>query len=151
MKFLAAAHAISTALGARDVSRKEFYIRNYRDLSAELVMLNRDLRFLLGKRRINEFIISHAALGPLARDFGLKQIALETGGKEIGPEELTRVADLARRLKIPTVFVVKQHSKAQARALARELDAELVEIDPLAENYLDNMRAIGMQLAAATR
>ncbi|MBI1732621.1 MAG: zinc ABC transporter substrate-binding protein [Gammaproteobacteria bacterium] len=151
MRFLDAAHVFSTALAQRDTVRKGIYTRNYRDLSAELVMLHRDLRYLLGNRRIDEFIISHAALGPLALDHGLIQIALESGGREVGPETLAGIAALARRLDIRAVFAVKQNSQAPARALARELDAELIEIDPLAENYLDNMRAIGRLLAQATQ
>jgi zinc transport system substrate-binding protein len=149
MSFMAAAHGISRALGARDAIRKGIYARNYRELSAELVMLRRDLRFLLRKRRIDEFIISHAALGPLADEFGLKQIAMETGGREMGPEALASLAALGRQLKIRHVFALPQHGQAQARALARELGAELVQIDPLAENYLDNMREIGRKLGAA--
>ncbi|MNC93181.1 hypothetical protein D3C83_97520 [compost metagenome] len=54
-------------------------------------------------------------------------------------------------MNIRAVFVQKQHGRGPAAALARELGAELVEIDPLAENYLDNMRAIGRLLGAATR
>ena len=151
MRFLRAAELMRAALTGRDSANRRIYDQKYRTLSAELVMLHRDLRYLLKDRRINEFIISHAALGPLAKDQGLTQIALETGGKEVGPKSLAEIAAQARRLGIRNVFVLKQHNQGPARALARELNAELVEIDPLAENYLDNMRAIGRLLGAATR
>ena len=151
MQFLRTAQFMRAALGSRDVGGRAIYDRNYRKLSSELVMLHRDLRYLLKDRRINEFIISHGALGPLAQDYGLTQIALESGGRDVGPKTLAGIAALARSKNIRTVFVQKQHSQGPARALARELNAELVEIDPLAGNYLDNMRAIGRLLGAATR
>jgi zinc transport system substrate-binding protein len=151
MGFLHEAALMRATLLSRDVGNRRMYDQTYRTLSAELVMLNRDLRYLLKDRRIDEFIISHAALGPLAQDQGLKQIALESGGKEVGPKTLAEITATARRLGIRTVFVVKQHNQGPARALARELNAELVEIDPLAENYIDNMRNIGRLLGAATR
>lgn len=151
LQFLRAAQLMHAALVSRDAGNREIYDRSYRKLSAELTMLHRDLRYLLKDRRINEFIISHGALGPLAEDYGLTQIALESGGREVGPKTLAQITTLARRQKIRTVFVQKQYNQAPARALARELDAELIEIDPLAGNYLDNMRAIGRLLGAATR
>lgn len=151
MRFLRAAELMHAALLSRDIGNRAFYDRSYRNLSAELAMLHRDLRYLLKGRRINEFIISHGALGPLARDHGLTQIALESGGREVGPKTLADITALARRQGIHSVFLLKQHNQGPARALARELNAELVEIDPLAENYLDNMRAIGRLLGAATR
>lgn len=151
MQFLRAARLIHAALVSRDVGNRAIYDRNYRKLSAELTMLHRDLRYLLKDRRIDEFIISHGALGPLAEAYGLKQLALESGGREPGPRSLAAITDRARQLNIRAVFVQKQHGRGPAAALARELGAELVEIDPLAENYLDNMRAIGRLLGAATR
>ncbi len=151
MRFLRAAELMRAALLSRDQGKRGIYDQKYRTFSAELVMLHRDLRYLLKDRRIDEFIISHGALGPLARDQGLTQIALESGGKEVGPKFLADITALARRLGIRTVFVLKQYNQGPARALARELNADVVEIDPLAENYLDNMRAIGRLLGAATR
>lgn len=151
LRFLRAARLMHDALAGRDAANRLIYDRRYRRLSEELTMLHRDLRYLLRHRRIDEFIISHGALGPLADAYGLKQIALEDGGREAGPRTLAGIVELAKSLGIRTVFVQKQHGSASARALARELGAALVEIDPLAENYLDNMRAIGHLLAAATR
>ncbi len=149
-QFLSAAERIYTALLSRDSGNSALYQKRYQALNAQLTMLNRDLRNVLKDRRINEFIISHGALGPLAEEYGLIQIALDSGGREVGPKTLAEITLLARRQNIRTVFVLKQHNQGPARTLARELDAELVEIDPLAENYLDNMRAIGRLLAAAT-
>lgn len=151
LQFLRAAQLIHAALVQRDVGNRRLYDGNYRKLSEELIRVHRDLRHLLKDRRIDEFIISHGALGPLADAYGLKQVALDTGGRELGPKALAGVVDLARRQNIRIVFVQKQHGRGPAEALAREIGAELVEIDPLAENYLDNMRTMGRLLAMATR
>lgn len=151
MQFHYAAQLIHDALVQRDPGNRPLYDRNYRELGEELTRLDRDLRELLADRRIDEFIISHGALGPLAVAYGLKQVALDAGGREMGPRALAGVVELARRQDIRIVFVQKQHGRGPAEALAREIGAELVDIDPLAGNYLDNMRAIGRLLGMATR
>lgn len=151
LQFLHAAELVHGTLRRLDPANGAEYDRNFHDLGAELARLHGDLQALLARRRIDVFVISHGALGPLAHVLGLTQIALESGGRELGPRTLAGVTDRARRLGIHTVLVQKQHARGPARALAGELGAELVEIDPLAADYPDNMRAIGRVLAAATR
>lgn len=151
LQFLHAAELMHETLVRLDPANSALYDGNFRHLGAELAALHRELQALLAHRRIDAFVISHGALGPLAHALGLTQIALESGGRELGPRALAGVTDQARRLGIRTVLVQKQHARGSALALAGELGAVVVEVDPLAADYPDNMRAIGRVLAATTR
>jgi zinc transport system substrate-binding protein len=145
------ARAVRDALRDADPSGARFYSDACERLLAELHVLDGEVRELLDRPRTPYFIISHASLGRFADAYGLRQIALEEGGKEAGPRRLTEIISLARREGIRTVFVQSQYHSGAARTLARELGAEIVEIDPLAENYPAAMRAIARAISHATR
>lgn len=138
------------ALVSADPSGAEAYRMRHELLLVDLTVLEREMRGQLARPRTPYFIISHASLGRLAGAFGLEQIALEEGGKEAGPRRLASIIDLARREQIRTVLVQTQYRSGSARTLARELGAEVVEIDPLAADYLAGMRAIARAIADAT-
>ncbi|MGH8247189.1 MAG: metal ABC transporter solute-binding protein, Zn/Mn family, partial [Gammaproteobacteria bacterium] len=67
------------------------------------------------------------------------------------PRAISEIVNRARMENIGTVFVQKQFNSPAVRALAEELGADMVEIDPLAENYVSNMSDIAVKLAVATR
>jgi zinc transport system substrate-binding protein len=67
--------------------------------------------------------------------------------KEPGPKYLGEVIDLARRNNITTIFVEPQFNPKSAEVIAREMNAGIVALDPLAENYLDNMRNASREIA----
>lgn len=127
------------------------YTANLEALRADLVRLHADIQGALHGRRTRYFIISHGSLGPFADAYGLVQIALEAGGHSAGPRQLAGIVRLARTEGIGTILVQKQFSLAPARTLAAELDAQLIEVDPLADDYIAGMRAIAAAVAAATR
>lgn len=145
------AGVIFEALLAADPSGAEMYRERHERLLGELAVLEDEMRGRLARARTPYFIISHASLGRFADAFGLEQIALEEGGREAGPRRLAAIIDLSRRERIRTLFVQSQYRSGAARTLARELGADIVEIDPLAEDYLAGMRAIAGAIADATR
>jgi zinc transport system substrate-binding protein len=144
------AGVVLDALVSVDPSAAEAYRARHEQLLDELDTLEREMRSRLAGPRTPYFIISHASLGRFADAFGLEQIALEEGGKEAGPRRLAAIIDLARRERVRTVFMQTQYRSGSVRTLARELGADVVEIDPLAADYLAGMRAIARAIADAT-
>jgi zinc transport system substrate-binding protein len=63
-------------------------------------------------------------------------------GKEPGPRELAQLIDYARAEGIRVIFIQSQFNTEAAAAVARAVNGQVVAIDPLAEDYLDNMRRI---------
>ena len=88
------------------------------------------------------FIIYHPALAYMARDFGMQQIVLEFEGKEPHPVHIKEIIDLAKEKNIHSIFVQKQFSIDNSRSLAKEINAEIITIDPMEENWKEQMISI---------
>ena len=67
--------------------------------------------------------------------------------KEPGPRYLAEVISLARQNNITTIFVEPQFNPKSAEVIAREMNASVVTLDPLAANYLESMERAGQQIA----
>ncbi len=85
------------------------------------------------------FLVVHPAWGWFARQYDLVQIAIEEEGKQPGPGELIPLIERARASRLRVVFVQPGFSRRRATLVAGEIGAELVELDPLARDWLDNM------------
>jgi len=94
------------------------------------------------------FIIYHPALAYLARDYGMEQVVLEFEGKEPPPAHIKAIIDLAKAKNIHSVFVQKQLSIDNSRSLADEINARIIPIDPMDENWDVQMISILNNLLA---
>lgn len=78
-----------------------------------------------------EFLIYHPALTYLAMDYSMKQHVLEQDGKEPTPSHMNSTIREAREKHIRSIFVQKQFNMDNARQIAREIDGEIIPLDPL--------------------
>ncbi|OIQ50469.1 High-affinity zinc uptake system binding-protein ZnuA precursor [Pseudodesulfovibrio hydrargyri] len=85
------------------------------------------------------FMVFHPSWGYFARRYGLTQVAIEAGGSEPSPRHLAEIIDHGRELGVSVVFVQPQFSRRSADVIASELDARVVPLDPLAEDWKDNL------------
>jgi len=92
-------------------------------------------------------MVSHPAYTYFCSDYGLQQFSIERHGSEPGAQAVTELLQEARQKRIRRIIVQPQHSSKGAALLARTLDAEIVEVDPFAEDYFDNMRRIAWKFA----
>ena len=88
------------------------------------------------------FFVYHPAFGYIASLYGLRQKAIELGGREATPTRMAAVIREARQQQVKTVFVQKQFNPASAKALANAIKGEVVELDPLAADAEKNFRLI---------
>ncbi len=140
---------VGQALEQLDPPRAARYVRRARALHDELLSLHRELEELLAPVAGGTFVVFHPSWGYFADAFGLRQLPIETGGHEPGPRALASLVEAARAAGARAVFVQPQFSKQSARAVAQALDAEIVEADPLARDYIENLRQVARQVAAA--
>ena len=89
------------------------------------------------------FIVYHPVWSYLARDYNLRQIAIEQDGKEASPDKLKAIIDFARKNDIHIVFVQKEFSDMQARTIANEIDGEVVRLNPLDYDWFNTMKEFG--------
>lgn len=88
------------------------------------------------------FFVHHPAFGYFAHLYGLRQQAVELGGRETTPARLAQVIKQARQAKVKVIFVQKQFNPASGRALADAIKGEVVELDPLAADVEKNLEAV---------
>jgi zinc transport system substrate-binding protein len=143
-----AAH-IRDTLSAINTADAEYYAENCRILvlaiDNEFAALRRELAPLRGS---NVFVY-HPSFGYFLDEFGITQQAVETGGKSPGPRELSRLIALAKQEHPTAIFVQAQFPVSAAKTVADAVGAELISLDPLAPDWLANIRYMGEALKAA--
>jgi zinc transport system substrate-binding protein len=85
------------------------------------------------------FMIYHPAYTYLARDYGFEQLAIEHLGKSPSVGRLKASIQQAREHQVKAIFVQKEFDKTNAEVIAREIDAQIIEVNPLNENWLEEM------------
>ena len=96
-------------------------------------------------------LVFHPAYGYFARRYGLIQRAIEVDGKAPSARRLAMVVDEVRQQPVPVLFVQPQFSRAAAERVAAALDCQLVELDPLAGDYLANLETMAGRIVGALR
>ena len=133
---------VAQELAAADPERHSVYENGRARLVAELEALDAELRDRLTPLDGTTFIVFHPAWGYFADDYGLRQVAIEIDGKEPSEIELTRLAQEARELGARAIFVQPQITGHSARSIAAAVGADVVTIDPLAEDVAENLRRV---------
>jgi zinc transport system substrate-binding protein len=140
---------ICEALAMQDSAHRGLYEANYRRFAADLQALDRHIRDRLNGLEGNSFMVFHPSWGYFADAYGLRQIPIESGGKEPGARSLQRVIELGQREHVKVIFVQEQFSTRMAETVARALDARVVKVDPLAEDYVSNLYHVADVFAQA--
>ncbi|MBT5027692.1 MAG: zinc ABC transporter solute-binding protein [Nitrospinaceae bacterium] len=134
------AKIIKDALTHVQPNHEKFFAANLQSFKDDLDALDRDIRQTLAKTNDHRFMVFHPAWTHFAEDYGLEQISIEEGGKEPGARALQKIIAKGKKLEIKVIFVQKQFSLSIARKIANMMGARVREIDPLAEDYMENMR-----------
>lgn len=124
------------------------YTLNYGKLQAALQQLDREVGSRLKAAGTRYFLIYHPALTYYARDYGIRQVAIENEGKEPSARELTRIIKQARADGITRILYQSQFPASAVEIIARDLHATSVAIDPLREDVLANIAEITDQITA---
>lgn len=118
------------------------YTENYKRLAEKLRQLDRRTEEKITRSGIRYFIVYHPALTYYARDYGIRQEAVETDGKEPSAKRLAELIRMARKDGIRKIFYQKQFPASVVETIARDIDASPVEIDPLHEDVIANIDSI---------
>lgn len=132
---LVIAAAVKSLLIDLNPEKREKYEVNYTNLVKSINDIDKKAMELFSLCRNKSFMIFHPTLGYLARDYGLKEIAVENEGKEPTPSSLKELIDIGKAEKIRVIFIQREYDTKNARAIAAETGAVLETIDPLSENW----------------
>lgn len=130
-----------------DTEHATEYDARLRQLLEDLNRLDESVREKLASHSGKTFLVFHPAFGYFADAYGLEQLAVEFEGKEPSARQLASIVETARLKNIRTIFVQKQFPSRAAQALAREMGASVVELDPLAYDYIGSIQAMAQSIA----
>ena len=142
---------ICTGLIQVDPANKDYYIQNRDDYLQKLKALDGELNQTFAAKASRIFIVYHPAWTYFARDYSLDQVPILENEKEPGPKYLASVIDKARKNNITVVFVEPQYNPKSAVVIAKEMKASVETLDPLGQNYLEDMRYAGQEIAKSLK
>lgn len=123
------------------------YAENYNKLCVKVLELEEEVAEIFHSGKQSAFIIYHPALTYLARDYDLKQIAIEEHGKEPSVRRIGEIIEYARKEGIKRVLYQSELPASSVEAICKDSGAQAVEINPLAEDIFANIRTITTLIA----
>lgn len=142
---------ILSALKTIDPVHQDVYETNYRRFIAAVDRLDSRLRKLFADRQGLRFMVFHPSWGYFAHAYGIVQVPIEIEGKEPKPAQLQQLIQQARKTAIKVVFVQPQFSARSAELVAREIGGQVAFADPLAEDWMANLRQVAEKFKVALK
>lgn len=131
---------VAQGLSALRPSRGDVFRRRAMELAAELEALDAEIAEDLAAYRGRKFIVYHPSFGYFAARYGLRQVALEQGGREPGPRQLVELLKVCKEAGARTLIAQPQNPARSVHALAESLGAEVALVDPLAYDVPATLR-----------
>lgn len=130
-----------------DPVHKDTYLRNKEQFVADLEALDQEIRQILAGLKNRTFMVFHPSWAYFARDYQLQQLSIELEGKEPSAAEMAQIMKTAQAQNIRAIFVQPQTSKRSAEIIASQIGAQVKVLDPLAADWLENLRRVAQTLA----
>ncbi len=141
------AQTIYQALVQLTPQQADIYQANLESFLRDIEAVDAELRESLAGLEQRKFMVFHPAWGYFARDYGLEMIPIEIGGTEPSAAELATLIAEANKEKIKVIFAQPEFSTRDAETIAQEIGGEVLLLDPLAADWLENMRHVSQTLA----
>ena len=91
---------------------------------------------------VEALMIYHPAYTYYARDYSIKQIAIEHDGKEPSLRQTTDLIEAAKSHGIKVILRQPQYSEDKVNAIANDAGAEIITTDPLSEDILSEIERV---------
>lgn len=142
---------MAQAMAKADPAGAKQYQANLAALKATLTELDKQIGQALAPLKGREVFVFHPAFGYLLADYGLRQVPIESMGKSPGPRRLALLVHDAKEHGVKVIFVQPQFPQKSAEAIAQAIGGSVVPLDPLASDYIANLRAMAQSIASAAR
>ena len=130
-----------------DSQNSDFYKTNYEEFLKELDLINNELETILKPYENRAFMVFHPSWGYFAKRYNLEQISVEVEGKEPKPNELVELIKDAKIHDIKIVFVSPKFSQKTAKTISSSINAKVVSIDALDENWASSILSTAKEIA----
>jgi len=126
----------------RKMENRSYYEQNRDAYLQKLIEIDREMRDGLAGVKNRRFMVYHPAFGYFAREYNLTMIPLEKEGKEPTAAGLVHLIEQAKVYDSRVIFAEPQFDPKSAEVIARAIGGRVVLIDPLAKDYIGNLRLI---------
>ena len=130
-----------------DSQNSDFYKTNYEEFLKELDLIHNEIETILKPYENRAFMVFHPSWGYFAKRYNLEQISVEVEGKEPKPNELVELIKDAKIHDIKIVFVSPQFSQKTAKTISSSINAKVVSIDALDENWASSILSTAKEIA----
>jgi zinc transport system substrate-binding protein len=143
------AKQIQTNLSDLNPENSQQYQINTEKFIQQLKQLDQNIHNLFKELKKRKFMVFHPAWGYFADAYKLQQIPIEMEGKEPSSKTLGILIEKAKQEKISAIFVQQQINRRPAESIAKAINAQVISVDPLAENYVENLFQVAQTFAKA--
>ncbi|NCB10520.1 MAG: cation ABC transporter substrate-binding protein [Erysipelotrichia bacterium] len=130
-----------------DAQNSDFFKANYEEFIKELDELDVEIKNILAPHKGKAFMVFHPSWGYFAKRYEIEQISIEVEGKEPKPNELVKLVEEAKKHDIKIVFVSPQFSQNSAKTISSNIGANVVAINPLSDDWHNNMLTVAKEIA----
>jgi zinc transport system substrate-binding protein len=127
----------------------EIFQENFDALVADIDSVDTQINNSLKSLEQRKFMVFHPAWGYFAKQYDLEQLAVQVGGQDPSASELASLIEIAQNEKIKVIFIQPTFNTASAEAIAQEIGAEVVVVDPLAQDWLSNLESAAAAFKSA--
>ena len=142
IKVMHIVNLIEASLSESNASNTESYKQNAAIFIEQLTELDQSIKNKIAALDKRDLIVLHPSWSYFSDEYGFTQISIEQDGKEIQANAMVKLIKLAREKNIKAIFVQPQFNKKAAEVIADEIDATILEIDPLAFNYIEKIKDV---------
>lgn len=132
-----------------DPGNRGYYEQNRDTYLQQLTRLDQDIRAGLSGVTNRRFMVYHPAFGYFAEDYNLTMLPIEAEGKEPTAAGMAHLIEQAKENNIKVIFTSPQFNPQSAKVIAKAIGGRVVFIDPLARDYITNMRLVLGELVQA--
>lgn len=125
------------------------FTSNLQALNLKLDSLDNYISETVGNLEKKSFMTYHPALSYFARDYGLQQLPMELEGKTPTSSYLKNLVDKGIDEEVSVIFLQMQFDQHNAEVLAKEIGAEIIQINPLDPEWYKQMVFIADKLKLA--
>ncbi|HJE02632.1 High-affinity zinc uptake system binding-protein ZnuA precursor [Aliarcobacter thereius] len=130
-----------------DEKNSKFYKENYEEFIKELDLLDNEIKEILKPYKDMAFMVFHPSWGYFSKRYEIEQISIEIEGKEPKPNDMIKLIEEAKLHKIKIVFVSPQFSQKNAKTISKSIAANVVSIDPLSDDWHNNLLFVAKEIA----
>ncbi len=140
------ARNIYRAMALIDCKDSTYFRANLDALCSKIMKVDLQIDSMMEGVRHRSFLIYHPALTYFAHDYKLRQLAMESEGREPSAATLQQLIAEARTDSVRLMFVQKEFANRNIETVCRATGARQVEINPLSYDWTAEMLKIARAL-----